>query len=135
VCSSDLLARFEAAHRAYWQAYADAMAGVMPGWTPERSSAEVRGKMSWFNDTTAKDDRVVRENYGAGVAAAASRDPARVQQWLSAQRDRTRASEDLLEAMIERGWNDHARWVAQIVGLSATTVDDAFYYFEIRGDS
>jgi hypothetical protein len=131
----DDLARFEAAHRAYWQAYADAMARVLPGWGPERSNDEVRGKMSWFYDTTAKDDRTVRENYGAGVAAAATGDPARVQQWLSAQGDRARAGEDLLEAMIERGWNDRALWVAQVAGLSATTVDDAFYYFETRGDT
>ena len=130
----DDLARFEAAHRAYWQAYTDAMARVMPSWTAQHSADEIRGKMSWFYDTTGKDDRTVRENYGAGVAAVASGDPARVQQWLSVQRDRAGAAEDLLDAVVERGWSDHARWLAQVAGLSREAVDDTFYYFETRGD-
>jgi hypothetical protein len=130
----DDLARFEAANRTYWQAYAEAMGRVMPGWGPQQVSDEVTGKMSQFMQYTAKDDRVVRENMGAGVAAIASGDPARVQSWLGIQRDRSNAAEELLEACVERGWNDHARWLGQVAGLDADTVEDCFYYFSTRGD-
>jgi hypothetical protein len=129
----DDLARFDAANRTYWQSYAEAMAQVV-GWTPQEIADEVRGKMSQFVEYTAKDDRVVRENFGAGLAAIASNDPARVQQWLGMQRDRSGMAEELLEAIVERGWNDHASWFAQIAGLDAETVTDCFYYLSTRGD-
>lgn len=110
----DDLARWEAANRAYWQAYADAMGRLHPGWTPQHVANEVTGKMSSFMEYTATDDRAVRETNQVGMNAAASGDPARLAHWLDAQRDREGAAQMLIEASIERGWREQATWIAQI---------------------
>lgn len=138
----DDLARWEGANRAYWQAYADAMGRLHPGWTPQHVANEVTGKMSQFMEYTAKDDRTVRENNQAGIAAVASGDPNRLAHWLTAQPDREDAAQMLIEASIERGWQQHAPWIAQVAAPIAQqdgawvkeTVDEAMYYFSTRGD-
>jgi phage FluMu protein Com len=137
------LARWEAANRAYWQAYADAMGTLHPGWTPEHVANEVRGKMSWFVETTAKDDRTVREANGAGLAAVASGDPNQLIAWLKHQRDPDDAAETMIVAALERGWGQHATWIAQLAaplvaadepGWAAEKVDELTYYYATRGD-
>jgi hypothetical protein len=138
----DDLMRWEAANRTYWQAYADAMGRLHPGWTAQHVANEVTGKMSQFMEYTAKDDRTTREINQAGVSAVASGDPARLAQWLAAQRDPGDAAEMLIEASIERGWTQHAPWIAQVAAPIAQkdaewikeTVDDAMHYFATRGD-
>jgi hypothetical protein len=135
----DDLARYEQAHRSYWQAYGEAMARVHPGWTKDTIANEVRGKLSWFMDTTAKDDRTVRENNSAGLAAVASGDPAKVHAWAKLQRDPGGACEDLLAAIVERRWHDHAKWLSQVVAPICESnphelYAEAEYYFATRGD-
>ncbi len=130
----DDLARWEAANVAYWRAYATAMAQVHPEWTAASIDAEVSGKMSWFRETVAKDDRTVRENNGAGLAAVHAGDGAKVQAWTRLQRDPGSAAEDLLVATIERGWMDRAKWLAQVCAISSDDFTDAVYRFETRGE-
>jgi hypothetical protein len=126
------LALFEAAHRTYWQVYADAMARVHPGWGPQQVADEVRGKMSWFVETTAKDDRTVRENTSAGLAAVATGDAVAVKAWASRQRDPGSACEELLEAVLERGWKDHAPWLAQVAGISRDDYEYRVHWMATR---
>jgi hypothetical protein len=139
----DDLAHWEAANRTYWQAYADAMGRVHPGWTPQHIANEVTGKMSWFVESTGKDDRTVREQNGVGIGAVASGDPNRVVAWLQQQRDPKDAAELLIAAALERGWGQHAPWIAQIAqpivaraepAWATETVDDAAYYQATRGE-
>lgn len=128
----DDLARFEHANIAYWQAYGEAMARVHPAWDARRVADEVRGKMSWFYDTTAKDDRTVRETNQAGLAAVAAGDAGALRAWAGKQRDASGAYEALLQAVLERGWHDHARWLAQVAGISADDLADAAYWQSTR---
>ncbi|MBV8757536.1 MAG: hypothetical protein JO257_09685 [Deltaproteobacteria bacterium] len=128
----DDLARWEQANVAYWRAYGEAMARVHPAWNEQRVADEVRGKMSWFYETTSKDDRTVRETNQAGLAAVAAGDAAAVKAWAGKQRDARSACEDLLQAVLERGWNDHARWLAQVAGISAEDLADAVYWQSTR---
>ncbi len=128
------LARWEAANRNYWQAVAEAMAKFMPSWTAETVSNEVRGKMSQFMEYEAKSDRTDRENLGAGVAAGCSNDPNQVMAWLGRQDDSDSKREELVNAFLERGWKDHARWIAQISGMDAESLADCEYYYACRGD-
>lgn len=138
----DDLARWEAANRAYWQAFASAMGTLHPGWTAKHVADEVTGKMSWFLQTTSADDRTVREQNGYGIGAVASGDPNQVAAWLQHQRDPSDAADMLIEAAIERGWAQHAPWIAQIAqpivasdepGWAAEKVDEATYYHATRG--
>ena len=129
----DDLARWEAANRAYWQTFASAMGSYHPGWTAAHVANEVTGKMSQFMLTTAVDDRTVRENNGVGIAAVAAGDPARVSAWVNAQRDADDAAETLIVAALERGWHQHATWIAQVLGLGPDTVDELAYYQANRG--
>jgi hypothetical protein len=115
----DDLARWEAANRHYWQTFAEGMARYHPGWTAQTIADEVRGKMSQFMEHDAKNDRAVRENLQAGFAAVGTSDPAQVHAWLGRQRDSDSARGELIEAFLERGWTDHARWIAQVTGLPA----------------
>jgi rubrerythrin len=128
----DDLARFEQAHIAYWRAYGEAMARVHPAWSAQRIADEVRGKMSWFYETTAKDDRTVRETNQAGLAAVAAGDAGALKTWAGKQRDAGSAYEDLLQAVLERGWHEHARWLAQVAGISAEDLADAVYWQSTR---
>lgn len=130
----DDLARWEAANRAYWQAFASAMGTYHPGWTAEHVANEVTGKMSHFMLSTALDDRTVRENNGVGLAALAAGDPAAVSAWVNAQRDSDDAAETLIVAALERGWTQHATWVAQVLGIETETVDELAYYQATRGE-
>lgn len=139
----DDLARWEGANRQYWQVYADAMGRLHPGWTPKHVADEVTGKMSWFLQTTATDDRTVRENNHAGISAIAAGDPNAVVAWVKRQRDPEDAGETLIQAAIERGWGQHATWIAQLVGpivaadepgWAAEKVDELMYYQATRGD-
>jgi hypothetical protein len=130
----DDLAQWEAANRAYWQAFAETMAKYLPSWTQETIANEVRGKMSQFMEYEAKTDRPDRENLGAGVAAGCSNDPNAVLAWLGRQRDRDSKREELVNAFLERGWKDHARWIAGITGMSAEDLADCEYYLATRGD-
>lgn len=139
----DDLARWEGANRAYWQAFASAMGNVHPGWTAKHVADEVTGKMSWFLQTTAADDRTVREQNGYGIGAVASGDPNQVAGWLQHQPDPSNAADMLIEAAIERGWGQHASWIAQIAqpivasdepGWAAEKVDEATYYHATRGE-
>ncbi len=128
------LARWEAANRNYWQVVAENMAKYMPSWTQETIANEVRGKMSQFMEYDAKDDRTERENLGAGVAAGCSNDPNQVMAWLGRQNDSDSKREELVNAFLERGWKDHARWIAQISGMDAESLADCEYYYACRGD-
>ncbi len=139
----DDLARWEGANRAYWQTFADAMGRLHPGWTPKHVADEVTGKMSWLLQTTSVDDRTVRENNHAGIAAIAAGDPNAVVAWVQRQRDPEDAGEMLITAALERGWGQHATWVAQLVGplvaadepgWAAEKVDELTYYQATRGD-
>jgi hypothetical protein len=130
----DDLARWEAANRNYWQVFAEAMAKHLPSWTEQTVADEVRGKMSQFMQYEAQSDRIDRENMGAGVAAGCSNDPAAVLAWLGRQRDRDSAREDLVNAFLERGWRDHAKWIAQITGMDGEQLEECEYYFACRGD-
>ena len=130
----DDLARWEGANRAYWQAYAEAMGRLHPGWTPAHVANEVTGKMSWFLETTAKDDRTERENTGHGIAAVFAGDPNAVQAWVARQPDRDDAAETLITAALERGWHQHVPWIAQVLGVDRDTVDEHAYYYATRGD-
>jgi len=128
------LARWEAANRAYWQVFAETMAKSMPSWTPQTIADEVRGKMSQFMEYEAKSDRPDRENMSAGVAAGCSNDPDQVRAWIARQSDQDGKREELVNAFLERGWNDHARWLASITGMSGEDLADCEYYFACRGD-
>ena len=139
----DDLARWEGATRAYWQTYAEAMGRLHPGWTPKHVADEVTGKMSWLLQTTSVDDRTVRENNQGGVAAVAAGDPNAVVAWVQRQRDPADAGETLIAAALERGWGQHATWIAQLVGpivasdepgWAAEKVDELTYYQATRGD-
>lgn len=130
----DDLARWEGANRAYWQAFAEAMGRLHPGWTEKHVADEVTGKMSQFMMYTAKDDYTVRQSNGAGIAALSSGDPNAVTAWVQQQRDPDDAGEMLVNAAIERGWGQHATWVAQLVGWDAERIDEANYYYDTRGD-
>jgi hypothetical protein len=130
----DDLGRWEAANRAYYQAFAEAMPQFHPGWTAKTVEDEVRGKMSQFMEHDAKNDRVERENMGAGVAAVGSNDPGQVQAWIGRQRDPDGAREELVTAFVERGWLDHARWIAQLTGLPGDELADIEYRVATRGD-
>lgn len=128
------LARWEAANRAYWQAFAETMAKHLPSWTQETIANEVRGKMAQFMMYEAQADRVDRENMSAGVAAGCSNDPQQVLAWLGRQRDADSKREELVNAFLERGWKDHAKWIAQLSGMSTEDYADCEYYFACRGD-
>lgn len=130
----DDLARWEAANRNYWQVFAETMAKYIPSWTQETIANEVRGKMSQFMMYDAQNDRVDRENMGAGVAAGCSNDPNQVMAWLGRQKDRDSKREELVNAFLERGWRDHAKWIAQISGMDGEAYQDCEYYFDRRGD-
>lgn len=139
----DDLARWEAAQRAYWQAYASAMGSYIPSWTAQTVQDEVNGKMSQFLLYTAQDDRTVRENNSVGVGAVAAGDPNQVVAWVQRQRDPESAAEDLINASLERGWTQHAQWVAQVLGpvvaagepgWAAEKLDECAYYYATRGD-
>lgn len=131
--TTDDLMRWEGANRAYWQVFADAMGRLHPGWTPKHVADEVAGKMSWFLQTTSVDERTERETNQAGVAAVAAGDPNAVVAWVQSQRDPETAAETLIAAALERGWGQHATWVAQLVG-AADKVDELTYYQATRGD-
>jgi hypothetical protein len=138
----DDLARWEQANRSYWQAYASAMGSYIPSWTAQTVQDEVNGKMSQFLLYTAQDDRTVRENNTVGVNAVAAGDPNQLVAWIQRQRDPQNAAEDLINASLERGWNQHAQWVAQILGpmvssdasWAAEKLDECSYYYATRGD-
>lgn len=128
------LGRWEAANRAYWQAFAETMAKYLPSWTQQTVADEVRGKMAQFMEHEMKSDRTERENMGAGIAAGCSNDPNQVHAWLSRQRDGESKREDLVNAFLERGWTDHARWIGNISGMSSEDLADCEYYYACRGD-
>ncbi len=128
------LQRWEAANRNYWQVFAEAMAKHIPSWTQQTVADEVRGKMSQFMMHDVQVDRVDRENMSAGIAAGCSNDPNQVMAWLGRQRDGDSKREELVNAFLERGWRDHARWIAQISGMSGEDLADCEYYFACRGD-
>jgi hypothetical protein len=130
----DDLARWEAANRNYWQVFAETMAKYLPSWTQETIANEVRGKMSQFQMYEAKEDRTERENLGAGVAAGCTNDPNQVLAWLGRQNDRDSKREELVNAFLERGWRDHAKWIAQISGMDGEQYQECEYYFDRRGD-
>jgi hypothetical protein len=109
--TDDDLARFEAATRAYWTAFAAARGSLEPGWTGADVQAEIVGKMGHFTTYTARSDQEPRAAMTAGIAATFTGDPARVQQWLRGQRDPSGAAEDLLHALAERGFWDQVRWL------------------------
>lgn len=143
VRTSEDLQRWEGANRTYWQVFANAMGTLHPGWTPQHVENEVRGKMSWFMETTAKDEQTVRANNSAGLAAVASGDPNQLVGWLRAQRDPSGAAESMIEAAFERGWQQHMTWIAQVAapvvapgesGWAAEKVDEIAYYAATRGD-
>ncbi len=138
----DDLARWEQANRAYWQAYASAMGSYIPSWTAQTVQDEVNGKMSQFMQYTAQDERTVRENNTVGIGAVAAGDPNQVVGWVQRQRDPETAAEDLINASLERGWTQHAQWVAQLLGpvvssepsWAAEKLDECTYYYATRGD-
>jgi hypothetical protein len=130
----DDLARWMDVNRAYHQAFAGAMARHHPGWTAQTIADEVRGKMSHLELHDAKMDRTLRENLQAGFAAVGSNDPAQVQAWLGKQRDPDEARQELVVALVERSWMDHARWVAQITGLPADDLAEIQQDVATRGD-
>lgn len=139
----DDLARWEQAQRAYWQAYASAMGTYIPSWTAQTVQDEVNGKMSQFMLYTAQDDRTVRENNTIGVNAVAAGDPNQLVGWVQRQRDPEDAAETLINASLERGWHQHAQWVAQVLGpvvrrdepgWAAEKLDECSYYYATRGD-
>ncbi len=137
----DDVGRWEAANRTYWQAFANAMGRLHPGWTPQHVADEVNGKVRWTMDATWQDDRTVRERNGHGLAAVASGDPNRLAAWLQQEKDPSDAAEMLIEAAIERGWAQHAPWIAQVAApivradadWAAEKVDEATYYHATRG--
>jgi len=130
----DDLARWEWANRQYWQAFAEMLGKSIPGWTAQTVEDEVRGKMSQFELHEKKNDYVVRENMSHGIAAVGSNDPNQIMAWLQRQRDQDSAREELVTALVERGWRDHARWVAQLSGMPADDYNDVEYYYACRGD-
>ncbi|MCX5745727.1 MAG: hypothetical protein NT062_24900 [Proteobacteria bacterium] len=69
-----------------------------------------------------------------GIGAVGSNDPNQIQAWLGQQRDADAAREELVTALVERGWRDHARWVAQLTGMSTEDYADVEYYYATRGD-
>ncbi len=137
------LGRWEQANRSYWQCYASAMGNFIPSWTAQTVQDEVTGKMSQFLQWTAQDDRTVRENNSVGVNAVAAGDPNQVVGWVQRQRDPSDAAEMLINASLERGWTQHAQWVAQLLGpvvardepgWAAEKLDECSYYYATRGD-
>jgi len=130
----DDLARWEAANRNYWQVFAETMAKHIPSWTQQTIADEVRGKMSQFMMYDAQSDRTERENLGAGVAAGCSNDPNQVMAWLGRQSDPDSKREELVNAFLERGWRDHAKWIAQISGMDGEQLEECEHYFDRRGD-
>jgi hypothetical protein len=138
----DDLARWESANRSYWQAYASAMGSLNPGWSAQDVANEVTGKMSHFLMTTSRDDRTVRETNGRGIAAVAAADQNGVIAWIRASRDPDGAAEALITAALERGWTQHATWVAQVAQpvvaagdhtWAANKLDEVTYYMEAWG--
>lgn len=130
----DDLARWEAANRNYWQKFAEGMARYHPGWTEQTVADEVRGKMSQFMEHEMRQDRAVRENLQAGFAAVGTSDPAQVHAWLGRQRDPEGARAELVEAFLERGWVDHARWIAQVTGFGGEELAELEEEVATRGD-
>lgn len=130
----DDLARWEAANRAYWQKFAEGVARVHPGWTAQTVEDEVRGKMSHFLEYDARADRAERENLQAGFNAVGTSDPAQVHAWLASQRDPDGARDQLIEAFVERGWMDHARWIAQITSYDLEALRELEQDVATRGD-
>lgn len=131
---------FEQANRTYWQAYAEAMAHFHPGWTRDDIPLEVHGKMGWFAQTIQFDALEERANHGAGLAAVRSGDPGQVAAWLHGQRDPDGAGELLIWAALDRGWRDHAPWIAQIAepivgkaGWARAKLDEVAYYRATQG--
>lgn len=132
--TTDDLARWEAANRGYWQAFADAMGRLHPGWTAKHVADEVTGKMSWFLSHDALHDQAERAANQRAVAAVASGDPGQVQAWVAQQRDRDEAVELLVMAALERGWQQHVPWLGHVLGVPSDTLDEHAYYFATRGD-
>lgn len=130
----DDLARWEAANRNYWQKFAEGMARNHPGWTAQTVEDEVRGKMSQFMEHEAKQDRAVRENLQAGFAAVGTSDPAQLHAWLGRQRDGDSARGELIEAFVERGWVDHARWIAQVTDYGMDELAELVEEVATRGE-
>ena len=111
----DDLARFEQATRVYWTAFARGRAQWMPGWGEGEIAAEVQGKMGHFEKFVTAMDQKARADTTQALSAAASGDVGAVHAWARSQRDAGSAAEELLEAVVERGWGDLAKWLAPVV--------------------